>query len=202
MRDLTKSVTSYTWAMSVFSVQQMFNLLGLGGSGSWNRSTRAFNNVTEATAQEMGDTMRAVFRSGDTLQRGMVDLFLAPFSLGNWTSGTGQRRDRDGRDGGGARRDWSPDASGGGMSEEYRSGGHRNRDSRDRTDDGGGWMDAAARVAQAGADVMQATVDTAAHTTRRAADSVSNQDDDSEYSNRSSAPHASDPSLGWRPGSR
>jgi hypothetical protein len=200
MRDLTKSVTSYTWAMSVFGVQQMFNLLGLGGSGSWNRSTHSFNNVTEATAKEMGDTMRAVFRSGDTLQRGVVDLFLAPFSFGNWTSG-GQRRDRDGGDRG-ARRDWSPDAAGGGMSDEYRGSGQRSRETRGRTDSSGGWMDAAARVAQAGADVMQATVDTAAHTTRRAAGSVSNQDDDQEHTDRSSAPHSSDPSLGWGPNSR
>jgi hypothetical protein len=110
MRELTKSVTSYTWAMSVFWTQQMFNVFGFTGSGAWDRSTRSFNNVTEVTTNEMGDTMRAVFRGGDTLQRGMVDLFLAPFSLGNWAGGGnrtgagtengGNRNGGNGNDGG------------------------------------------------------------------------------------------------------
>jgi len=99
MRELTKSMTSYAWAMSVFGVQQTWNLLGLGGNGSWNRSTSSFNHVTEATSKELGDTMRAVFHSGDSLQRGMVDLFLAPFSLGNW--GCNGNRDSNNRDSGG-----------------------------------------------------------------------------------------------------
>jgi hypothetical protein len=198
MRDLTKSVTSYTWAMSVFGVQQMFNLLGLGGSGSWNRSTRAFNNVTDATAREMGDTMRAVFRSGDTLQRGVVDLFLAPFNFGNRGVGDNRNREAHTRASGGSR-DWSSDDTGGGESDTYRGGTHGSRSASGRADGGGGWMDAAARVAQAGADVMQTTVDTAARTTRRTTQSMANQDDDPNYADRDPAPPSSDPSLGWGP---
>ena len=144
MRELTKSVTGYTWAMSVFWTQQIFNVFGLGGSGSLDRSARAFNNVTQATANEMGDTMRAVFRSGDTLQRGMVDLFLAPFGFvnpGNGGSAASRPRDGAGRNGGSA----------------------------------GGWIDATARAAQAGADVIQGAVDTTARATRRAADVARDQ---------------------------
>jgi hypothetical protein len=91
MREITKAMTSYTWAMSMFWTQQMVNLLGLGGAGSWNRSARGFTKVTEATTAEMGETMRAVFRSGDTLQRGLVDVFLAPLSFmnGNGSNGNG-----------------------------------------------------------------------------------------------------------------
>ena len=86
MRDLTKAVTSYTWAMSVFGVQQTLNLFGLGGGGSWNRSTRSFCNVcnvTDTATREMGETMQALFRGGDNLQRGMVDLLLLPLNLAN-----------------------------------------------------------------------------------------------------------------------
>lgn len=167
MRDLTKSVTSYTWALSVFGVQQIFNVLGLGGSGSWHRSTKAFNNVTEATSNELGDTMRAVFRSGDTLQRGMVDLFLAPFNFTSGNSGANGTREAGGARGGG------------------RPDGNR----------GGGWVDAAARVAQAGADAIQATVDTTTRAAKRAADSPPPQNPPQ----RGSAPQSSDPSLGWGP---
>lgn len=147
MRDLTKSITSYTWAMSVFSFQQMLNLFGLGGAGSWGRCTDAFENVTDATAEQLGQTMRAAFRSGDTLQRGMVDLFLAPFNLGNWVDGSGRTRDgaRDGRDG----------------REHARDG--RERDS---------WVDTAARAAGAGVEAMGEATRAAARVTRAAADST------------------------------
>jgi hypothetical protein len=217
MRDLTKSVTSYTWAMSVFWTQQMFNFLGLGGSGSWDRSTRAFTNITEATADEMGTTMRALFRGGDTLQRGMVDLFLAPFSFGNWCGGTrdGGRRggenggDRGWRDGGqrgaewaeGRGRGWSD--GGGGRGDGSRTGAYSDEPrrgdwaatSRDEWSDrgrGSGWIDTAARAATAGVDALQAAVDTTARATRRAADEVTPQ-------SQPTAPAASDPSLGWGP---
>jgi hypothetical protein len=167
MRDLTKSLTSYTWAMSVFGLQQTLNLLGLGGSGSWDRSTKAFNNVTEATSNELGDTMRAVFRSGDTLQRGMVDLFLAPFGFNS-----GSSRSNGGRENG------APASRAGG------GNGGRN----------GGWVDTAARVAQAGADAMQATVDATTRTARRQA-----QPPPQAPLSPPGAPPSSDPSLGWGP---
>ena len=163
MREITKAMTSYTWAMSVFWTQQFFNLVGLGGQGSWNRSTRAFSNVTEATTDEMGETMRAVFRGGDTLQRGMVDLFLAPLGFLNG-GGSGPR-------------------AAGGAAGPARNGG------------AGGWIDAATRMAQAGADVVQATVDTTTRATRRAADSTTG----AAQQQRPSAPPSSDPSLGWGP---
>jgi hypothetical protein len=91
MRDFTKSLTSYTWAMSVFGIQQMFSLIGLGGNGQSGRATQAFTNVTEATSIQLGDTMRSVFRTGDNLQRAVVDLFLAPLNLGNGCGAAGDR---------------------------------------------------------------------------------------------------------------
>jgi hypothetical protein len=177
MRDLTKSVTSYTWAMSVFWTQQMLNLLGLGGRGSWDRSTRAFTNVTEATADEMGDTVRALFRGGDTLQRGLVDLVLAPFSVGNWCGGGRSRGSRD--DG------YSEEAHRG----DWRDTSPRGWNDRDRR---AGWADTAAGAAQAGADVLQAAVDTTARATQRSPQAVTPP-------SPPPAPAASDPSLGWGP---
>ncbi len=177
MRDLTKSVTSYTWAMSVFCTQQMFNLLGLGGRGSWDRSTRAFTTVTEATTDEMGDTVRALFRGGDALQRGLVDLFLAPFTLGTGCGGGRRRGSRDDA--------YGEDPYRG----DWRDTAQRGWSDRDRRP---GWGDAAAATARAGADAVQAAVDTTARTTRRTPEAVT-------APAPPPAPAASDPSLGWGP---
>jgi hypothetical protein len=221
MRDVTKALTSYTWAMSVFWTQQMFNLMGLGGSGSWQRSTRALDNVIDATAGEMGDTMRAVFRGGDTLQRGLVDVFLAPFSFGSWCDKSGAAPDRRQRDGD-YRRDqyaWRDDREGGwGPMHDRRStadDGHRRYPGMDadrRRSDGprrsawtdappserspegarAGWVDTAARVAAAGVNAMQVAAETTDRVTRRGAETAPAQA-------RPTAPPASDPSLGWGP---
>jgi hypothetical protein len=74
MRDFTKSLFSFSWAMSLFGVQQTLNLL------SSSKATEAFDHVTKATKEEMGDTMRATFRAGDDLQRRMVDLTFGLFT--------------------------------------------------------------------------------------------------------------------------
>ena len=76
MRDFTKAMTSYMWAMSLFGVQQMFNAFRPG------KASESFDNVTHATEDEFGDAMRATFRAGDNLQRGLVDLTFSVFTLG------------------------------------------------------------------------------------------------------------------------
>ena len=149
MRDLTKAITSYTWALSVFGAQQAIGLLGLGGAGSWNRNAKALDNVTEATSNELGETMRAVFRAGDAVQRGMVDLLLAPVSPGLWPCG--------GKNGnGGAPRD-----------ADLRSGAAPGR----RRD----WVDAATGAVRAGATMVGTAMDAGARGASAAADATSGQ---------------------------
>lgn len=87
MRDLTKSMLSYSWAMSLFGVQQMWNLM------SPSRATKAFDEVTDATEEQFGDIMQATFRTGDNIQRMLVDLTLGAFSgqssnSNQWTRAT------------------------------------------------------------------------------------------------------------------
>src|SRR5215831_11098598 len=74
MRDLTKSMISFSWALSVFGAQQAANIL------SPSKAARAFNNVTEATRKEFGGVTEATFRAGESLQRGLVDLTFSMFS--------------------------------------------------------------------------------------------------------------------------
>ncbi|MCA1636454.1 MAG: hypothetical protein LC802_22885 [Acidobacteria bacterium] len=93
MRDLTKSMMSYTWAMSLFGVQQVVNIFRPQQQGQENPATSAFENVTQAAQEEFGDVMRATFRAGDNLQRGVLDLTFGMFGMGrgnqtgggNWT---------------------------------------------------------------------------------------------------------------------
>jgi len=82
MREFTKSILSYTWATSVFGMQQMINLLTPQGSRPRHPATEAFNNVTKGTADEFGEAARATYRLGDNLQRGMVDAMFSIATLG------------------------------------------------------------------------------------------------------------------------
>ena len=91
MREFTKSMTSYTWAMSLFGLQQMINVLRPG------RATESFNNVTKATEDEFGDAFKATFRAGDNLQRGLVDLTFGVLTLGMFDRGGARTTTGDAR---------------------------------------------------------------------------------------------------------
>jgi hypothetical protein len=84
MRELTKSVFSASWAMSLFGVQQMVNLADPA------RAARAFDSVAQAAATGFDGVTRAAYETGDRLQRQMVDATLGLF---------GCCGDRDGREG-------------------------------------------------------------------------------------------------------
>jgi hypothetical protein len=92
MREFTKSMMSYTWGMSLFGVQQMVNVLTPPRQGQDHPATEAFNNVAQCAVEQMGDAMRATYRVGDNVQRGMADIMFGVFTLGMF--------DRGGRGGG------------------------------------------------------------------------------------------------------
>lgn len=74
MRELTKSIFSFSWAMSLFGIQQTTNLM------SPEKAAKAFNSVTEATEAQLTDVMRTTFSAGDKLQRSAVDMTLGMFT--------------------------------------------------------------------------------------------------------------------------
>jgi hypothetical protein len=84
MREFTKSMTSYTWAMSLFGLQQMINVFRPA------KATQSFNKVTKATEDEFGDALKATFRAGDNLQRGFVDVTFGVLTLGMLDRGGAQ----------------------------------------------------------------------------------------------------------------
>jgi hypothetical protein len=68
IRDLTKSMLSFSWGMSLFGGKQLVNLL------TPEKATTAFNAVTRATEEQLGDVLKEAFKAGDQLQRGVVDM--------------------------------------------------------------------------------------------------------------------------------
>lgn len=81
MREFTKSMFSYAWAMSLFGVQQTLSVLTPRGQQD-HPATRAFNNVAGAARDELGSSLGATYRAGDNLQRGLVDATFSVLTLG------------------------------------------------------------------------------------------------------------------------
>jgi len=75
VRELTKSVLSFTWSMSVFGLSQAANLLAP------RRATSAFDDVTRRAEEQLGSFTRSIFNTGDRLQRGLVDLTFSSLGL-------------------------------------------------------------------------------------------------------------------------
>ncbi|HEU4390064.1 MAG TPA: hypothetical protein VFV34_19840 [Blastocatellia bacterium] len=74
MRELTKSIVSFSWAMSLFPIQQVINVL------SPSKAAKSINNVTDAAKNELSGITEATFKTGDSLQRGVVDLTFSTLS--------------------------------------------------------------------------------------------------------------------------
>ncbi|HBL30317.1 MAG TPA: hypothetical protein DD490_26075 [Acidobacteria bacterium] len=68
MREITKSIASFSWAMSLFGARQLANLMRP------SEAAESFDAVTRATEHHLGETLRSAFQMGDRLQRGMVDI--------------------------------------------------------------------------------------------------------------------------------
>jgi hypothetical protein len=98
MRELTKSMLSFSWAMPLYGMKQMLNMtFPRDMSRPFGEATDGFNSVTGAMREQLGSTMRSMFDAGDQIQRSMVDVMFnlgfGAFDPNTWM--------RSGRDGGG-----------------------------------------------------------------------------------------------------
>lgn len=92
MREFTKAAISYGWSSTCFQVQQLVNMFSTDPETENSKATTAFNAVAEATASQLGPTMRATYRAGDAMQRGMVNMMFG--TGGNWMPGCNDATDR------------------------------------------------------------------------------------------------------------
>ncbi len=75
MRDLIKSTLRFSWAMSLFGVQQLENVIE-DPSQQTNRTASAFDSLSRATQGQLQGAVKDAFTAGDRLQSGVVDTIL------------------------------------------------------------------------------------------------------------------------------
>jgi hypothetical protein len=78
MNELIKSVARFGWAMSLFGVQQLANTLSPSPARQQQQPPHdprgAFDSVARAAEEQLSESTKSAFRTGDQLQRGLVDL--------------------------------------------------------------------------------------------------------------------------------
>jgi hypothetical protein len=79
MREFTKSLFSFSWAMSLFGARQMTGLLSRPGQGQTGGCVEAMDEVTKAMENQLGETLEQTFKAGDKLQRGALDMMFGMF---------------------------------------------------------------------------------------------------------------------------
>ncbi|HSS50627.1 MAG TPA: hypothetical protein VLX28_16945 [Thermoanaerobaculia bacterium] len=82
MRELTRSVASFSWALSLFGVEQVANLI------SPRRATEAFGTVARAAEETLGPGLRLAFQAGDRMQKAVVDVSFRLAGQGSAPSGS------------------------------------------------------------------------------------------------------------------
>jgi len=75
MRELAKSAASYTWAMSLFGIQQAANVL------TPRRANASFFSVKQVAENQFDDVVFAAFQVGDEVQRGLTNFFFDSLTL-------------------------------------------------------------------------------------------------------------------------
>src|ERR1043165_9490883 len=76
MRDFFKSTLRFSWAMSMFGVQQLENLVA-DSSQPQNKTATAFDTIAQATEAQLSGAVKDAFKAGDRLQSEMVDAMFA-----------------------------------------------------------------------------------------------------------------------------
>jgi len=79
IRDFTKSAMSFSWAFSLLGIKQAVNMLRPGQQGSGDLLTP----MTQMAVEQLDESMRGIYRSGDNLQVRAVDMAFSMMNPGN-----------------------------------------------------------------------------------------------------------------------
>lgn len=80
MRDLTKSMLRFSWAMPLFGMNQLTNL-SLPTRSNQDKVVDALDAVSDAARDELGSGLADLYDTGDRVQRGVVELTFRAFML-------------------------------------------------------------------------------------------------------------------------
>lgn len=72
MRELTKSMLRFSWALPLFGIRQM-SYLALPTDVNVAKATQAFEALTDAARRELGQALADLYKTGDQLQTELVD---------------------------------------------------------------------------------------------------------------------------------
>lgn len=85
MRELTKSMLSFSWAMPLFGMKQMMSMaMPQDASRPWGSAEDGFDAVTGVAQQQLDGAWASAWKTGDQLQRQMVDMMFGVFSGDTW----------------------------------------------------------------------------------------------------------------------
>jgi len=73
MKELAKSIGSFSWALSLFGARQMGEMINPETWRHPDGAARSLDAVAGSVGDRLGDTLGRAFEAGDRLQRGMVD---------------------------------------------------------------------------------------------------------------------------------
>jgi hypothetical protein len=80
IRDFTKSALGFSWALSLLGLKQAGNLL----RPNQQQGGDLLAPMTQVAVNQLDDSMRGIYRSGDNLQARTVDLMFAALNPMNW----------------------------------------------------------------------------------------------------------------------
>lgn len=81
LRDLTKSALSLSWALSLLGIKQAVNLVQPRQQPGGN----VFGPLAQHAADQLDESMKDVYRSGDVVQGRVVDFVFAVLDPQSWT---------------------------------------------------------------------------------------------------------------------
>ena len=94
MQQFARSMGRFTWAMSLFGVQQTMNMVrGVSSDSDVRPSTESFRALTDAAVFRLGESSQITFRAVDRLQQQVIDVGFSVLMLGPLDAvmrGTGQ----------------------------------------------------------------------------------------------------------------
>src|SRR6267142_278532 len=88
MREVAKSALSLTWALSLLGVKQAMGVMNPQGTAqSMRAGTNDFEPVAQAAVNQLGQSWQGAFRTGDNLQRGVMNMVFGFGDPSGWNPG-------------------------------------------------------------------------------------------------------------------
>ena len=81
MREVAKSILGFSWAVSLFTVQQAARLMTPSATVPAEATAKEFDEVSRAVQSHFSDPVAKQFHAGDEWQRKMVDALFDAASM-------------------------------------------------------------------------------------------------------------------------